>query len=138
MSQVGVGIRSAISDETIDHTIGVAYDFEGGRADQAQVSMYYFKRLIMSNCAGEDSGYFRLLRSGGIQCNQCDLSMDEDYDREKHIFKYLSTQFVTTERLTVFDRNYPRERLLDGLNMVGSISVTDSRYTGGQFNFTIG
>ena len=33
MRQVGVGIRSAISDETILNTIGVAYDFEGGRAD---------------------------------------------------------------------------------------------------------
>lgn len=67
--QVGVGIRSAISDETIQNAIGVAYDLEGGDADQEQVSMYYFKRLIMSNCAGEDAGYFRLLRSGGMQCN---------------------------------------------------------------------
>ena len=66
MRQVGVGIRSAISDETVRNTLGVAYDLEGGSADQEQVSMYYFKRLVMSDCAGEDSGFFRLLRSGGI------------------------------------------------------------------------
>ena len=93
--------------------------------------MYYFKNLIMTNCAGEDSGYFRLLRSGGIQCNQCNLSMDKDYDREKHLVKYLGQAYVTSERLTVFDKDYPRDRLVDGMNMVGPISVYDSRYTGG-------
>lgn len=131
MRQVGVGIRSAITDETVQNTLGVAYDLEGGRLDQEQVSMYYFKRLTMFNCAGEDAGYFRLLRSGGIQCNQCALSMDSDYGREKHLTKYLSGESAPDARLTVFAEDYPRARLVAGVNMVGPVSVYDSRYTGG-------
>ena len=53
MRQFGSGIRSAITDESVFNTLGVAYSLEGGDSSEEQVSMYYFKKLIMKNCAGE-------------------------------------------------------------------------------------
>ena len=35
----------------------------------------------MSDCVGEDSGFFRMIKSGGLQCNQCSLSMKEGFGR---------------------------------------------------------
>ena len=56
----------AIEDDSVLNTIGVAYNLEGGSSYEQQVSMYYFKRIEMQDCTGEDAGYFSLLRSGGI------------------------------------------------------------------------
>ena len=63
---MGQGIRSAISDESVISTIGVAYSLEGGSSYDEQVSMYYFKKISLKNCVGEDAGYMKLVRSGGI------------------------------------------------------------------------
>lgn len=44
--------------------------------------MYFFKQISLKNCVGEDAGYFKLVRSGAIQCNTCDLYMDENLTRD--------------------------------------------------------
>lgn len=88
MRQVGLGIRSAIDDETVRKTIGVAYNFQGGDNYNEQFSMYYFRYLKMSDCVGDDSGYMRLLRSGGIQCNRCEMSMNQYLTRDSMIEQF--------------------------------------------------
>lgn len=74
MRSVGVDIRQAINSETTSYTLGVAYDFEGGAEFEDQISMFFMKNIIMTNCVGAKVGFLRFVRSGGIQCNQCDLS----------------------------------------------------------------
>lgn len=88
MRQVGVGIRSAIEDETVRKTIGVAYFLQGSDNYLEQYSMYYFRNLKMADCVGDDSGYMRLLRSGGIQCNQCEMSMNQYLTRDSVIEQF--------------------------------------------------
>lgn len=45
MRQEGQGIRSAIDQDDVVATIGVAYSLEGGSSYDEQVSMYYFKKI---------------------------------------------------------------------------------------------
>ena len=123
MRQVGVGVRSAITDETVDHTLGVAYDLEGGDEADIQASMYYFKKLVMQNCAGEEAGFFRFVRSGGVQCNQCELSMRDIEDREDALIVFRD---APAARSTIFEDEYLYTRLLDGLNTLGPVQVLDS------------
>ena len=66
MRQAGQGIRSAIDQDSVVGTIGVAYSLEGGSSYDEQVSMYYFKKISLKDCVGEDAGYLKLVRSGAI------------------------------------------------------------------------
>ena len=93
--------------------------------------MYYFKRLIMKDCVGDDTGYLRMVRSGGMQLNQADISMTENYDRIMAITNFIQG---ADQRKSVFDDEYMKNLLPNGINLLGSISVTSSEYTGDAEN----
>ena len=90
MRQEGLGIRSAIEQDDVVGTIGVAYSLEGGSSYDEQVSMYYFEKIMLKNCVGEDAGYLKLLRSGAIQCLQCEFYMYERLSRETILLEFIN------------------------------------------------
>ena len=90
MRQVGKGITSAIEYDDVINTVGVAYSLEGGSDYDEQVSMYYFSRIKLFNCAGEDAGYFKLLRSGAIQCLRCEFRMNDRLSREFLLMEFVN------------------------------------------------
>ena len=135
MRQVGQGIRSAISNESVISTIGVAYSLEGGSSYEEQVSMYFFKSLTMKNCVGEDAGYMKLVRSGGIQCNECDFYMNEKWTREDALVEMWDGP---SQKESVYNKAYLLTRITEGINPIAPIMVIQSQYTGQKFNFTLG
>ena len=120
------------------NTLGVAYDFEGDfvrNHEDEQTSMYYMQSIVMSDCVGEDAGFFRMVKSGGLQCNRCDLSMKPGFNRTVALLIFKDRPSTAAG---VFSTLYPQTRLLEGFNLMGPIQVMNSRYTGSDFNFTVG
>lgn len=135
MRSVGVDIRQAINSETTLGTLGVAYDFEGGAEFEAQTSMFFMKNIIMTNCVGPDAGFLRFVRSGGIQCNQCDLSYRASFGRSAAISTFRNGPQSSR---SVFDLDYPVQQLAEKFNEIAPVIVIASEYQGSAYNFTIG
>lgn len=97
--------------------------------------MYFFKSLSLKNCVGEDAGYMKLVRSGGIQCNECNFYMNELWNRELALADMFEGP---SQKEAVYSREYLLTRITDGINPLGPIVVIQSQYTGQLFNFTLG
>ena len=136
LRSIGTKVRSAITDENILHAMGVAYSLEGGGPLEDQVSMYYFKRVVMKNCAGERTGYFSLLRSGALQMNQVELSMSLLLTEYTLLRRFIDN---ASEALTssVFSDSYILTRLPERWNEQGPISIIDCRFDGDENEFII-